>query len=445
MSSVYSLLRRSLYQSVAREMNPIARSADSVLYAHAGEDRLLFELTDAADKRFLSLEEIESEKGAPHTCRLITLNGHFNSSLDIQGLLSRLKPSLCRRDRVLVVLYNPYLRWLHTMMDRLGLRTGPAATTFVTRRSLESLATLSGFQLVRLRPAASFPFRLLGVGTLLDGLMKATPLVRLGALVNIAVLRPVIQETAPPSLSIVIPARNEEGNIRSAIERIPVMPGVRTEVIFVEGGSTDDTAGEIRRVIDGYSGPLELRSYTQTGKGKGDAVRRGFAHATGDLLTILDADLTMPPEMLPRFYDAWSSGLGDFVSGNRLLYPMEGEAMRFLNTLGNVFFCKALAWILEAPLGDTLCGTKLLSRRDWNRVTRWRDDFGDFDPFGDFELLFSAAAMSLGIVEVPVHYRARTYGETNIHRFRHGLMLAKMSVIGLVRIRMGLGRSGKRR
>jgi glycosyltransferase involved in cell wall biosynthesis len=223
------------------------------------------------------------------------------------------------------------------------------------------------------------------------------------------------------------------------------MPGVRTEVIFVEGGSTDDTAGEIRRVIDGYSGPLELRSYTQTGKGKGDAVRRGFAHATGDLLTILDADLTMPPEMLPRFYDAWSSGLGDFVSGNRLLYPMEGEAMRFLNTLGNVFFCKALAWILEAPLGDTLCGTKLLSRRDWNRVTRWRDDFGDFDPFGDFELLFSAAAMSLGIVEVPVHYRARTYGETNIHRFRHGLMLAKMSVIGLVRIRMGLGRSGKRR
>jgi glycosyltransferase involved in cell wall biosynthesis len=190
-------------------------------------------------------------------------------------------------------------------------------------------------------------------------------------------------------------------------------------------------------VLPLYAKRFSVRAFQQTGKGKSDAVRLGFRHATGDLLTILDADLTMPPEQLHRFYDAWCEGKADFVNGSRLLYPMEGEAMRFLNRLGNIFFARAVSSVLDARLGDTLCGTKLVTRIDYERMIRWRSDFGDFDPFGDFELLFPAAVLGLGTVDVPIAYRARTYGSTNIQRFRHGFMLLKMTLIGLLRVRAG--------
>src|SRR4030095_10294399 len=158
------------------------------------------------------------------------------------------------------------------------------------------------------------------------------------------------------------------------------------------------------------------KAFQQTGKGKADAVRLGFRNASGDVLTILDADLTMPPELLGRFFDAYCSGYADFVNGTRLVYPMEGEAMRPINWLGNVFFAKALSSVLQSRVGDSLCGTKLLARHDYERLERWPNDFGDLDPFGDFELLFPAAVLGLGIIDIPIRYRTRTYGSTNIHR-----------------------------
>jgi glycosyltransferase involved in cell wall biosynthesis len=215
--------------------------------------------------------------------------------------------------------------------------------------------------------------------------------------------------------------------------------GCDMEVIFVEGHSSDGTWEEIQRVIAdfGERERLKVVAYQQEGKGKADAVRLGFSKAHGELLTILDADLTMPPESLDRFYRAYCEGHGDFINGSRLVYPMEGKAMRFLNRLGNVFFAKALSWALDLRLGDSLCGTKLVSRDDYQRMTQWRRDFGDFDPFGDFELIFPAAVLGLGIVDVPIHYRNRTYGSTNISRFRHGLMLLRMTIVGFLRIRTG--------
>jgi glycosyltransferase involved in cell wall biosynthesis len=210
-------------------------------------------------------------------------------------------------------------------------------------------------------------------------------------------------------------------------------------VIFVEGHSSDGTWEEIQRVTsvwDGRDG-LRVRALQQAGKGKADAVRVGFSTATGEVLTILDADLTMPPEKLTRFYDAYCQGLADFVNGTRLVYPMEGEAMRYLNRLGNVFFAKLLSFVLDVRLGDSLCGTKLVSRRDYERFVRWRSDFGDFDPFGDFELLFPAAVLGTGIIDIPVYYRARTYGTTNIRRFHDGAILFRMSMTGLLRIKFG--------
>jgi len=296
--------------------------------------------------------------------------------------------------------------------------------------------SLAPFRHVSAGTAGYFPGNLLGLGWFLNKLLPAIPLLRHLGLVVVVTLRPVLGEKSRPSLSVVIPARNEKGNIENALRRLPDI-GASLEVIFVEGHSTDGTWEEIQRVLALWGDRLRIAAYQQTGKGKADAVRLGFSKATGELLTILDADLTMPPELLGRFYDAYRQGLADFVNGSRLLYPMEGEAMRFLNRLGNIFFAKALSHVLGVRLADSLCGTKLLARHDYERFIRWRKDFGDFDPFGDFELLFPAAELALGIIDIPIRYRARTYGSTNISRFRHGVLLAKMTLVAFVRLRMG--------
>jgi glycosyltransferase involved in cell wall biosynthesis len=233
---------------------------------------------------------------------------------------------------------------------------------------------------------------------------------------------------------VVVPARNEEGNVPNIVARTPVM-GRETELIFVEGGSKDNTRAAIEQAIAEYKGPLKLSFYTQTGKGKGDAVRVGFAHATGDILMILDADLTVPPEELPKFYDVMAQGKTDYVHGTRLVYPMESEAMRFLNKLGNIGFSKLFTFLLNQPLKDTLCGTKVVWARDWQRISDNRKHFGDFDPFGDFDLIFGAARLNLKILEIPIRYRDRTYGETNISRFRHGFMLLQMSAVAATKLK----------
>jgi glycosyltransferase involved in cell wall biosynthesis len=254
---------------------------------------------------------------------------------------------------------------------------------------------------------------------------------------QVITLRPVIPSETKPSLSVIIPARDEKGNIENALKQFPKLEGVDCELVFIEGHSADGTWSEILRVKNAYSTQFDIKAFRQPRKGKSDAVRFGFSKARGDLLTILDADLTVPPEQLERFYEAYCTGLSDFVNGSRLVYPMEGKAMQYLNRLGNVFFAKILSYILDTKISDSLCGTKLLSRHDYQRAVSWRKDFGDFDPFGDFELLFPAAILSMGIVDIPVRYLDRQYGSTSISRFRHGLQLLRMVWIGFCRIKMG--------
>ena len=437
------MIKAWTYKSIAREVSRVTRYVDDVvqLDPQRGDSGALLEAVDGQRKRVAhSTDPVEPLDATDRAGRsAILLNGNFNSSTDIQGLLHDARDRMRRSDRLVVILYNAYFAWLFRLADRLGWRNGPKATTFVTRTDLDQLASLSGFDVVRLRPVVYVPWHCFGVGSLINTVMPAIPGFRWLSLVAVAVLRPAGRASEPrPSLTIIIPARNERGNIENALKRLPDFRAP-TEVLFVEGHSNDGTWEEIQRVAEAWNGRngLSVRAFRQTGRGKADAVRLGFSQAVGDVLTILDADLTMPPELLPRFFDAYCDGLGDFVNGTRLVYPMEGEAMRFLNKLANVGFAKGLSWILEVRIADTLCGTKLLSRRDYERCVAWRADFGDFDPFGDFELLFPAAVLGLGVIDIPVAYRARTYGTTNIRRFKDGFTLARMSITGFLRIRLG--------
>lgn len=430
---------------IASELSRLTRYYDRVIqWLPRQEDSMV--ILDNLDNKKKELAQEESEfpdlRGEVDQRTAILMNGTLNHHYDIEALLKKLKQSLSRTSRVLLVMYNPYLAWLYTLANRLGVHKGPLPTTFITRTDLENLAKLSGYSIVRTRNVVFIPWQIFGLGTVLNNIFSSVPIIRWLSFVYLVYLQPVIPEEKKPSLSIVIPARNESGNIENVITRLQDFPA-EIELIFVEGHSTDDTWDEILRIKEKYQASHNIHSYQQTGKGKADAVRLGFSHATGELLTILDADLTMPPEQLVRFYDAYCVGHADFINGSRLVYPIEGGAMRFLNRLGNVFFAHALSWILDARLGDSLCGTKLFAKHDYLRMQAWRVDFGDFDPFGDFEMIFPAQILGLGSIDIPIRYLARTYGETNISRFRHGVILLKMSWIGFVKIKLGFGAEHK--
>lgn len=363
--------------------------------------------------------------------------GHFD---DIERAFARVRPLLSPSGRIIITYYNFTWEPILKALEAVGWKTPWPDQNWLSMNDIENLITLSGFQMVRRGTDILLPMNIPGVSTLTNRVAARMPVLREWALVDYFVARPVDEPEATPrpSVSIVCPCRNERGNIREAVARTPMM-GQATELIFVDGNSTDGTVEEIEAVIAEYQGPLELRLVHQgDGKGKGDAVRKGFAAARYDVLMILDSDLTVPPEDLPKFYKALVTGKGEFINGVRLVYPMEGEAMRFLNLLGNRFFSQALSWLLEQPIKDSLCGTKVLYRKDYDRIAQNRAFFGDFDPFGDFDLLFGAARLNLKIIDMPVRYRARTYGDTKISRFTHGFLLLKMTVFGFKKLRLGL-------
>lgn len=427
-------------QLIAAEISAISRYYDHLFqWAPRAEDTgILFHLIkNKAKKVAKSDQELPDLQDEADKRSLILLNGNLNHDLDIQETLSGLKHKLSRTSRIVVVAYNAYLWWVYGLANLFGLRKGERPSTFITKSALSNLAKLSGYEIVSVRPVVHFPFKLFILGNWINHVLAAVPGFRWLSLAAIVVLRPIVPQKHKPSLSIIIPARNEKGNIENALVRIPKLEGVKLEVVFVEGHSSDGTREEIERLIPLYSQRFPIKLFIQSGKGKSDAVRLGFQEASSEILVILDADLTVPPELLERFYTAYCSGVGDFISGNRLLYPMEDAAMRFLNRLGNLFFAKALSSVLAIRIGDSLCGTKLLARHDYQRMCAWRKDFGDFDPFGDFELLFPASVLSLGVAEIPVRYLGRTYGSTNIHRFYHGWLLLKMTLTGFFRIKMG--------
>ena len=322
------------------------------------------------------------------------------------------------------------------MAERMGLAKPTLQQNWLDVNDMANLLYLSGFEMMRHWAEVLWPPPTPLVQPFFNRfLVKLYPFRGL-ALTNFVVARPFPAEAhdaTSPRISVVVPARNEAGNIDQLIERVPEMGG-GTEIIFVEGHSTDDTYAAIERAIARHPERC-CKLLKQAHKGKGDAVRCGFAAATGDILTILDADLTVPPEELPAFFEILRGGKADFANGVRLVYPREEKAMRMANLIGNKFFGFAFSWMLGQRIKDTLCGTKTIWKKDYELLAANRAYFGDFDPFGDFDLLFGAARLSLKIVDVPVRYRQRTYGTTNIQRWRHGLILLRMIVFAARRMK----------
>jgi SAM-dependent methyltransferase len=358
---------------------------------------------------------------------VILMSETIGSLDDCEQLLANLHGLCSRETRIIIAYYSPLWEPILKLAELFNGKMPQVAQNWLSTDDIIGLLHLADFEVIKREWRALVPKRLLGLGTLLNRTLGTLPWVRRLSLRNFIIARP-LRDIALGDLSatIVVPCRNERGNIEAAITRTPRFCS-DMEFLFVEGGSHDGTPEEIERVIDAYP-DMDIKFLRQDGKGKGDAVRKGFANGRGDVLFILDADLTTPPESLPKFYDALVSGKGNFINGSRLVYPIEQDAMRFLNMAANQIFSGLFSWLLNQRFTDTLCGTKVLTRTHYEAIIRDRAYFGDFDPFGDFDLIFGAAKQNLKIVEIPIRYAAREYGETQISRFRHGWLLLRMVV-----------------
>jgi SAM-dependent methyltransferase len=355
----------------------------------------------------------------------------LNLASDSQLLLENMHRLTGDESRLIVSIYNTLWSPLLALAALLGLRQPPPQSSWLSRMDVQNLLDLSGWETVKCKKCILLPIEI----PLLTGLINRwiAPLLPFLCLSIVFVARKRAPAKKPMSVSVVVPARNEAGNIQAAVQRTPAM-GSWTELIFVEGGSSDETWEEIQKLQQLYP-DRRIKTLRQTGKGKGNAVRDGYAVAEGEILMILDADLTVPPEDLPKFYDAITSGLCDFANGCRLVYPMESGAMQFANLCANKAFGLTFSWLLEQPLKDTLCGTKVLTRANYDRLASNRAYFGDFDPFGDFDLLFGADKLNLKIRDIPIRYKERTYGSTNIQRWKHGVLLLRMVLFAARKLR----------
>lgn len=362
---------------------------------------------------------------------LVILSNLIGYVDDIQDVFTQLHKVCHPQTKIMVTYYNFLWEPILKLGEWMGYKTKTPNQNWLSLSEINNLLNLSGFQVYRNSKRMIFPVYVPLVAELLNNVLAKFPFFRMFSINNFTFAKPAAtiaersEYSKKYSVSVVIPARNESGNIESAIQRIPTM-GKSTELIFIESHSTDNTWEQLQLMQQKYAATHTIKIAQVAEPGKNKAVRKGFEMAEGDVLMILDADLTVPPEDLPKFYDAMASNKGDFINGSRLVYPMDKGAMRSFNLIGNKFFSIAFTWLLDQRFKDTLCGTKVIFKKDYERLVANRKFFGEFDPFGDFDLLFGAHKLNLCIVELPIHYKQRTYGSTNISRFKHGLILLRM-------------------
>ncbi|MBF0385939.1 MAG: glycosyltransferase [Candidatus Omnitrophica bacterium] len=363
----------------------------------------------------------------------IVLSGLLGEIEDIQEFLVGLNKFCFSDTRVIIQYYSYFWLGILKIFEKFGRRNPQRIQNWLVYSDIENILKLSGYEVVARERCVLFPKRAFGLEILFNKFLARLPIFNALTVNHFIIARPLFNRDEELSVSIVVPCRNEKGNIESVIKRTPFF-GKEQEFIFVEGGSKDGTYEEAERVKNVYKNK-KIYLYKQTGKGKGDAVRLGFNRSKGEVLMILDADLTVPPEELPKFYRALKDNVGEFVNGCRLVYPMEKEAMRFLNLIANKFFGIFFSWLLGQRFKDTLCGTKVLFRHHYEEIARNRAYFGDFDPFGDFDLIFGAVKQNLKVIELPIRYKSRQYGTTQIQRFRHGLLLLRMCFFAMKKIK----------
>lgn len=342
------------------------------------------------------------------------LFNHIFDTVDILRALERIRRHCAPHTQIIVINYNYLWQSILDFASKLGLRSKFVEPNWVSENDIRGFLKLAGFRPVRKHRFLLFPKYIPLLSSALNKFFARLPGLRRLCMMQIMVARPFSEPKREEDLtvSVVVPCRNEVGNIRHAVERIPQM-GRHTEILFCDDKSNDGTPEEITRMQALYP-DKDIRLIHGPNICKAENVWTGFRAARGDVLMILDADLTVMPEELPMFLRALATSRGDFINGSRLVYPMPGLAMKSANLLGNKFFGLLFSFLLDQRLKDTLCGTKVLWRNDWLRMQPHLGSWGIQDRWGDYELIFGAHKLHLEIVEVPVHYQERIHGVTKM-------------------------------
>lgn len=438
-------LRNYFYGLLGRYLSLFVLPKNSVIEIDPSTNRLssffqgsavAFSDEDSAEHSLNFQQVVPFEAIAKMSPDYLLLNGVIHYKRDIQNLFSKLHRVSTPATRVIIIYYSSLWQPLMQLATWFGWRMKTIPINWLAHTDIENLLTLEKFELLHRDSKVLLPVPIPIVSQFVNRYLAPLPFLRIFTLVNIIVARPLFANQAAEklSVSVIVPARNEAGNIEAIVKQIPRM-GPGDEIILVEGHSSDNTWNTIQSVYAQYGQEKNLVITQQIGNGKGDAVRKGFSLAKNEILMILDADMTVPPEDLTKFYSAITTGKGEFINGSRLVYPMEKKAMRFFNLVGNKFFATAFSFVLGQRFKDTLCGTKVISKANYERLAENQAYFGEFDPFGDFDLIFGASRMCLKMVEIPINYRERVYGETNISRWKHGIILLTMLLFAARRIK----------
>lgn len=394
------------------------------------------EMIDQAKTKYPNLKFVQADAldfSSDQEFDYIVVSDLLTSLWDIQDTLKNIQKLSNPHTKLVLSTYNSIWEPILRFSEWIGLKARQPLQNWLTPSDIKNLLELEEFEMVRIERKMLLPKYIPVFNFFFNSFLANLPGINRLNLIQLITARPKIKLKTEYSISIVVPARNEKGNIENAILKTPSF-GKHQEFIFIEGNSSDNTYEEMVRVQKTYP-DRDIKVMKQSGKGKGNAVREAFDAAQGEILMILDADLTTPPEDMGKFYTALASNHGEFINGCRLVYPMDKQAMRFLNYLGNKFFGWFFTYLLGQRLKDTLCGTKVLFKKDYETIANNRSYFGDFDPFGDFDLLFGAAKLNLKITEIIVRYRDREYGSTQISRIRHGWLLIKMSFFAARKIK----------
>jgi SAM-dependent methyltransferase len=398
-------------------------------------------MVEVSQKKYPNLNfiKMDAEKGSvKEKFEYIILSDTIGYLEDIQNVFSTMHNACNKDTRIIINSHNFLWKPILTLSAFLKLKMPNPNLNWLNSYDIKNLLDLSGFEVIKETKHVLCPIKIPVISYIFNKFLAKLPIINKLCLVYIVVARSLQNNDSSkknkPDVSVIIPAQNEKDNIENAIKRMPRL-GSHTEIIFIEGCSNDGTYDEIKRVAKKYCSSWDIKYAKQDNKGKADAVWKGFHMAQGEILMILDSDLTVMPEDLVKFYDIIATNKGEYIQGTRLVYPMKKEAMRTLNLIVNKIFSLLFSWLLDRPIRDTLCGTKVISNKNWQRLYENRLYFGDFDPFGDFELLFGAYKLNLKFVEIPIRYKARVYGNIEIKRFTHGVLLLKMFFFALKKIK----------
>lgn len=376
------------------------------------------------------------ENLVPRICKnnYVVLDHTLSYTEDVQTFVWSLSKRTNENSRIIVLSFNFLWKPILNLASYLKLRKRDSKEpNWLDKNDIKNIFYLAGFEEIKSGNRFIFPIDLGYISKFINRYITQLPIINKLCLTSYQIFRKV-PKAKKCSVSIIIPARNEEGNIKMILKKIPRISN-KMEVIFIEGHSKDNTFAAIKNEIKNYQGWLKTRLLKQKGIGKSDAVRLGLAKAKNEMLIIFDADLSVHPIDIKKFYNALSSGKTELANGSRLIYPLEKQAMATLNIFGNKMFSTIFSYLLGQPIKDTLCGTKAILKKHYELILKGRNYFGDFDPFGDYDLLFGASRLNLKITDIPVRYHERVYGKTNISRFSHGLLLLKMTLVAARKIK----------